>query len=1810
MSSITSFYFENLRIPSNILDVSNNQIIINKLECSNLNITGNIILNDINISGNNILIESKTFNTFNLTVGNSLYGNSIISNYLSNLSNMSVSAMSYINYITVGSNLTILKSLTGNTIQSTDLNVSGISIIGFITNFNNLVVSTAILNNNVTINSSMNINNNLRTINLTVLNNLCVSQTSSIGLNFTNLSILYNTGATIISNSIITNNLNINNSIFVANSTLSTQRMTIINNLFATQYSFINNLTSSSTIILNIPDYPDNITAANNGIPLWGYYRTGGILKIRTNIISPSISLLGSQTLSLLQGMNYTEPGVIASDYFNNSLTPTVSAIYYSSYNYLNNTNFSNLITSFNNLLVGNHTITYNATDSYNNITSINRFISVYANLSKPSIVLSGPSSLIVNVGSTYTEFSVSISSILNDNIILQMGGTVNTQIIGQYLLSYTATNKFNQSSSVQRTVYVLLSTSLIGYSMYSSNLTYLYISRNYSSLAMSQFWTFESWVYLNSLTNGATLIDFAPLPFTDSNGTFSILINSSGYAGFYLGTENQYVYLTSNPITIINSWFHFVCQRNGIYIEFYINGTFIGKLLSNKSFDSSNLTNLNQITLGQSNNISLTSSVNHLNGSLSHTKLSIGLIYPTAFFPQNDLSPNNMKNILFFLYSNLLDLVSNQTMSYSYLPDSFPRLGVNLLPSINIEQRDLIFNFNVTNMPITNTSWNSTNNLYQFVINNTSNNFSSLLKVQNNNGWGRTANVGWNLNPTSHSLMSSLNWNNGLTLEFWLFIDSEFFPHPATTNMLLCGQSSLFDNLGYGFVSTATSYYPYISYPDHYISFATNVPLTNQGPGYGPIPITPLKGKWTHLVATVGTSSQLNPSLIIYINGGVHISLNSTQWTNWPNPANTTQRFSYGCDFSSGSIQSMSLKNMYFGNIRLYNRILSQTEILNNYFLELPLYKTPTSDIYLPPVINTSPLTSFASYDLYSNYGWISENMDTLLMRTLSSWCIEGWAYITSWGSTGDAAIVELSNYPSDTVMRVGLTSSVDSITPTITNPNNLIRPYMYYSDDTIIKKKVNNAQTATMNKWIHVVYQKNSDNELEMFLNGKSTGIFTVASADWKFPNFMSGGMNTIFLGGDSFEFGGGRTSSKFYGKLSQIKINLYRKYLSEFIPSDDLSLNDNQLFMLNEVGVNSYNNKILRLVSSRTEPVGQAVLSYNGPTKVYYNIPWTNPGVILQYYLRASYTINFSGTVNSQLPGIYTLTYSYTDMQNNITYLSQNITVAVNLIPPTIQLIGDSLTYLPVNTPFVDPGVKVTSVTGENIVPVVTGNIDITTNGTYTITYTATDSSSNVTTVTRTVVILSTKTAYMFSPAITFDNSRRIFTDGRYFEYPGNVYNFFNSNTNWTIEFWLYIKKPTTGNVANYYPLFSILKPNLVDFPDCYMTAWLEPNDGFYQITIFTAKTTVQSGATRNKLDFSKWYHIALTYDGTRMNIFCNGYITGFDINSALVPGSLISTSIFRIGYSYMRLMAGPLTNQLSGRLPGYISQFTILNYIKYIKTFTPNLNLLPSDMTKCFIYLDDNYTDAKSNILFTIYDNSNMALNIATKPFRLSPSPYLVYSFPGGALSDGQYWALHNNTIGGVAWDFDTVVDPINTSSIDFSQGITITWDYAYYGGTAHGPAGLVYIGNNPSSIATSTYTSSNLSNVWRVDNVNSNYISYVWDDNQFQFLSVTYDKYHLLTSNGRTNIRFVQYVGGSMGLSVGPSNVLNIFSSKQNYSSFPMTYKASPVYDKSIISGNGIWFSTVANNTPRGQCTNIRIYNKEMTQSELENGFTD
>ena len=120
----------------------------------------------------------------------------------------------------------------------------------------------------------------------------------------------------------------------------------------------------------------------------------------------------------------------------------------------------------------------------------------------------------------------------------------------------------------------------------------------------------------------------------------------------------------------------------------------------------------------------------------------------------------------------------------------------------------------------------------------------------------------------------------------------------------------------------------------------------------------------------------------------------------------------------------------------------------------------------------------------------------------------------------------------------------------------------------------------------------------------------------------------------------------------------------------------------------------------------------------------------------------SVKRTGNFDSTKADTYTLTYTVSDKAGNVAILDVKITVKADsdTTKPVITLKGKirDTVYVDSIRSYVDSGATAKDSGKLITVPTVSGTVDLTTIGSYTLTYTATDAAGNVATATRTVVV----------------------------------------------------------------------------------------------------------------------------------------------------------------------------------------------------------------------------------------------------------------------------------------------------------------------------------------------------------------------------------------------------------------------------------------------------------------------------------------
>ena len=172
---------------------------------------------------------------------------------------------------------------------------------------------------------------------------------------------------------------------------------------------------------------------------------------------------------------------------------------------------------------------------------------------------------------------------------------------------------------------------------------------------------------------------------------------------------------------------------------------------------------------------------------------------------------------------------------------------------------------------------------------------------------------------------------------------------------------------------------------------------------------------------------------------------------------------------------------------------------------------------------------------------------------------------------------------------------------------------------------------------------------------------------------------------------------------------------------------------------------------------------VITINGsnPATVELGSAYSDAGATAMDAFHGSTSVSTSGTVDTGTVGSYTITYTATDKDANSATASRTVNV-VDTTAPVVTLTGDNPVTIELGATYTDAGATATDLSGD-VEVVTSGTVDTDTVGEYTLTYTSTDASGNVSeSVTRTVNVTDTVDP-VFTSSSTFTVDENITSVG---------------------------------------------------------------------------------------------------------------------------------------------------------------------------------------------------------------------------------------------------------------------------------------------------------------------------------------------------------------------------------------------------------------------------------------------------------------
>ncbi len=156
----------------------------------------------------------------------------------------------------------------------------------------------------------------------------------------------------------------------------------------------------------------------------------------------------------------------------------------------------------------------------------------------------------------------------------------------------------------------------------------------------------------------------------------------------------------------------------------------------------------------------------------------------------------------------------------------------------------------------------------------------------------------------------------------------------------------------------------------------------------------------------------------------------------------------------------------------------------------------------------------------------------------------------------------------------------------------------------------------------------------------------------------------------------------------------------------------------------------------------------LKGNAIHKIQVGSPYIEPGYIATDNLEGDITnsgrVTVSGSVNINVVGYYTLTYTATDLYGNVSFpVNRIVQVEVDQNGPTVTLNGSDTVYVGVKTNYIEQGAKAKDHTGHDITNLLTisGTVNVNELGTYILTYNVIDAFGFAASRLRKVIVMDT-------------------------------------------------------------------------------------------------------------------------------------------------------------------------------------------------------------------------------------------------------------------------------------------------------------------------------------------------------------------------------------------------------------------------------------------------------------------------------------
>ena len=185
---------------------------------------------------------------------------------------------------------------------------------------------------------------------------------------------------------------------------------------------------------------------------------------------------------------------------------------------------------------VGTYTITYSATDASGNTSSETRTVTV-VDTTAPVVTVTGDTSVTVELGSTYSDAGATATDLSGDVTVVS-SGTVDTDTLGEYVITYTSTDASGNTGTATRTVTVVDTTAPV-----------ISVTSGTDTVELGATWT-DAGATATDLSGDVTVVSSGTVD-TDTLGEYVITYTSTDASG-NTGTATRTVTVVDTTAPVI----------------------------------------------------------------------------------------------------------------------------------------------------------------------------------------------------------------------------------------------------------------------------------------------------------------------------------------------------------------------------------------------------------------------------------------------------------------------------------------------------------------------------------------------------------------------------------------------------------------------------------------------------------------------------------------------------------------------------------------------------------------------------------------------------------------------------------------------------------------------------------------------------------------------------------------------------------------------------------------------------------------------------------------------------------------------------------------------------------------------------------------------------------------------------------------------------------------------------------------------------------------------------------------------------------